>query len=554
MENIKKIIRKVIKDFNYKIKVSLFKYFKDINILLFKNLGVISISIKSIKKSLFKNLGIIEISLRIIKISLFKTFGNIKNLSNYKSKSEISTFNKCLIGSIVLLFFYLFYLTIPGLYGDAWVQNKIENKLLKEFKINFSLSSEISYQILPSPNFTIKNVKIFDDSDETSKTFGGIKTFKVFISQKNLFNKEKIKINKILITEANFLIDKNNFDFFKKFTNKIFSQKKIRIKKSNLFFKDEAGETLLINKIKHLVLYFDKENLLNTIKLNGEVLNIPYNLNFTKNLMSKKNTTLVKSKKLKINYKNVSTEINKHDEGINIISFLNSKLKTEYKLEKKILTFKSKDSKLPNNKINYEGKIDIDPFDFNINIDLEKINLNKILNNNSIFFSFIKSGLLFNNNISANIFLNSKQVLDNKIFKKLKINFIIQDGSIYFDSSQFLIDKIGSLVLVNGKLVIKKNNIIFFGDFNLKLNDSNKFFSAIQTRKNNRRLIKNIYFNIEFDLLKDQLYLNNFKIDDLVTSDETHNVLDDFNRNNGQINNLIIFNNLMNKILNSYSG
>ena len=554
MENIKKIIRKVIKDFNYKIKVSLFKYFKDINILLFKNLGVISISIKSIKKSLFKNLGIIEISLRIIKISLFKTFGNIKNLSNYKSKSEISTFNKCLIGSIVLLFFYLFYLTIPSLYGDAWVQNKIENKLLKEFKINFSLSSEISYQILPSPNFTIKNVKIFDDSDEASKTFGRIKTFKVFISQKNLFNKEKIKINKILITEANFLIDKNNFNFFKKFTNKIFSQKKIKIKKSNLFFKDEAGETLLINKIKHLVLYFDKESLLNTIELNGEVLNVPYKLNFTKDLLSKKNTTLIKSKKLKIDYKNVSTEINKYDDGINIISFLNSKLKTEYKLDKKLLTFKSEDSKLLNNKINYEGKINIDPFDFNINIDLDKINLNKILDTNSIFFSFIKSGLLFNNNISAKIFLNSKNVLDNKIFKKLKINFIIQDGSIYFDSSQFLIDKIGSLVLVNGKLVRKKNNIIFFGDFNLKLNDSNKFFSAIQTRKNNRRLIKNIYFNIEFDLLKDQLYLNNFKIDDLVTSDETHNVLDDFNRNNGQINNLIIFNNLMNKILNSYSG
>ena len=551
MENIKKIIRKVVKDFNYKIKVSLFKYFKDIMILLFKNLGIISTSIKSIKKSLFKNLKKIEISLRIIKISLFKTFGNIKNLSNYKSKSEISTFNKCLIGSIVLLFFYLFYLTIPGLYGDAWVQNKIENKLLKEFKINFSLSSEISYQILPSPNFTIKNVKIFNDSDEASKTFSRIKTFKVFISQKNLFNKEKIKINKILITEANFLIDKNNFNFFKKFTNKIFSQKKIKIKKSNLFFKDEAGETLLINKIKHLVLYFDKESLLNTIELNGEVLNVPYKLNFTKDLLSKKNTTLIKSKKLKINYKNVSTEINKYDDGINIISFLNSKLKTEYKLEKKLLTFKSEDSKLLNNKINYEGKINIDPFDFNINIDLDRINLNKILDTN---FSFIKSGLLFNNNISANIFLNSKNVLDNKIFKKLKINFIIQDGSIYFNNSQFLIDKIGSLVLVDGKLVRKKNNIIFFGDFNLKLDDSNKFFSAIQTRKNNRRLIKNIYFNIEFDLLKDQLYLNNFKIDDLVTSDETHNVLDDFNRNNGQINNLIIFNNLMNKILNSYSG
>jgi len=440
------------------------------------------------------------------------------------------------------------------LYGNTWVQNKIENKLLKEFKVNFSLSSEISYQILPSPNFTIKNVKILDDSDEASKTFGRIKTFKVFISQRNLFNKEKIKINKILITEANFLIDKKNFNFFTKFTSKIFSQKIIKIKKSNLFFKDEAGETLLINKIKRLVLYFDKKSLLNTIELNGEVLNIPYRLDFTKDLISKKNITLIKSNKLRINYKNVSTEINKHDEGINTISLLTSKLKTKYRLEKKILSFKSEDSKLLNNKIDYEGKIDIDPFDFNISIDLNKINLSKILDANSILFSFVKSGLLFNNNISANILLNSKKVLDNKIFNKLKINFIIQDGIISFDNSQFLIDKIGSLVLVDGKLAKKKDAIIFSGDFNLKLNDSNKFFSAIQTRKNNRRLIKNIYFNFEFDFLKNQLYLNSFKIDDLMTSDRTLNILNDFNRNNEQINNLIMFNNLINKILNSYSG
>jgi len=554
MKNIKKIIRKVVKDFNYKIKISLLKYFKNIKILFLKNLRVISVSVNLIKILLLKKLKIIGALLRVNRIIPFKTFSGIKNLSKYKSNSEISTFNKCLIGSIVLLFFYLFYLTIPSLYGNTWVQNKIENKLLKEFKVNFSLSSEISYQILPSPNFTIKNVKILDDSDEASKTFGRIKTFKVFISQRNLFNKEKIKINKILITEANFLIDKKNFNFFTKFTSKIFSQKIIKIKKSNLFFKDEAGETLLINKIKRLVLYFDKKSLLNTIELNGEVLNIPYRLDFTKDLISKKNITLIKSNKLRINYKNVSTEINKHDEGINTISLLTSKLKTKYRLEKKILSFKSEDSKLLNNKIDYEGKIDIDPFDFNISIDLNKINLSKILDANSILFSFVKSGLLFNNNISANILLNSKKVLDNKMFNKLKINFIIQDGIISFDNSQFLIDKIGSLVLVDGKLAKKKDAIIFSGDFNLKLNDSNKFFSAIQTRKNNRRLIKNIYFNFEFDFLKNQLYLNNFKIDDLMTSDRTLNILNDFNRNNEQINNLIMFNNLINKILNSYSG
>ena len=148
-----------------------------------------------------------------INISLLNNFRKIKNLFRYRSKSNISTFNKSLITFIVLLFVYLFYLTIPNLYEKTWIQNRIENKLLSEFKMNFSLSSEISYQILPSPNFIIKNVEILDDRSNSLNTFASIKILKIFISQKSLFNKEKIKINKVLINEANFLIDDNNFHF-----------------------------------------------------------------------------------------------------------------------------------------------------------------------------------------------------------------------------------------------------------------------------------------------------------------------------------------------------
>ena len=523
MKNYKKIIKKIVKDFIYKIKLSLFKNFKEIN---------------------------------KIKLSLFNNLEKIKNLFNNKSKSRISTFNKSLISSIVILFFYLFYLTIPTFYGQTWIQNKIETKLLNEFKINFSLSSEITYQILPAPNFIIENVQILDDSNEASKTFGRVKTFKVFISQKNLFNKEKIKIKKVLINEANFLIDPKNFYFFEKFTNKIFSTNKIQVKKSNLFFKDSTGETLLINKINDSSLYFDKKTLLNTVELNGEALNIPYKLNFTKNLVDKKNITSVELKKLRVNYKNEVTIINKNYKGINTISSLNYKLNTKYKYKykNKNLSFQSKSSRISNNNISYNGVINLDPFDVNIDIKLEKINLNKILDTESILFSFIKSGLIFNSNLSANIFLNSNQILDHRLLKKLKINFIIKEGSIILDNSQFLIDKIGLLKLTSGIITKKNNKLAFYGNFNLKLNDSSKFYSFIQLQKNKRKSIKDIYFNIEFDLLNNQLYLDNFKIDNLKTNLETENILDNFNNDKEQIKNLIMLNNLMNKIIISYFG
>ena len=529
MKNINKIIKKIVQDFNYKIKISLFDITKKIKISLF-----------DITKK--------------IKISLLNNYRRKNSLFKYKNKSNISTFNKSIITFIVLLFVYLFYLTIPNLYGKTWIQNKIEDKLLSEFKMNFSLSSEISYQILPSPNFTIKNVEILDNSNNNLNTFASIKTLKVFISQKNLFNQEKLKIKKVLINEANFLIDKENFHFFSKFLNKIFSYKIIKIKKSNLFFKDEDGETLLINKIHKLLLFFDKKYFLNTIELKGEALNIPYILKFTKDLVNKKNTTVAKLDKIKINYENQSNSVDKNIKGINTISFLNSKLRTEYKFGNEVLLFQSLNSKLPNNKINYKGELNLDPFDLILNIDLEKINLKKMLDNDSILLSFINSELLFNNNISSNISLNSKYVSNNKIFKNLKVNFNIQNGNIIFDNSQFLIDKIGLLTLTNGKLSKKKDDIIFNGDFNLNLDNSDKFFSYLQTPKNKRKSIKNIYFNIKFDILNNRLYLNNFKIDNLKRNKKIDNILNNFNLNKGKIENSIVFKNLINKIISSYLG
>ena len=60
--------------------------------------------------------------------------------------------------------------------------------MTEEFKVNFSLSSEISYAILPSPHFIIQNVTIFNDLSKNQK-IADIKKLKIFISQKKFLNK-----------------------------------------------------------------------------------------------------------------------------------------------------------------------------------------------------------------------------------------------------------------------------------------------------------------------------------------------------------------------------
>ena len=99
-----------------------------------------------------------------------------------KTKFIISNFNKHLIVIISLLFIYLFYLSIPSLYDKGKLQKDLTSKILEEFKINLSVSSEISYRILPSPHIVITNAKLFNDDLENPKEISQIKKLNIFIN------------------------------------------------------------------------------------------------------------------------------------------------------------------------------------------------------------------------------------------------------------------------------------------------------------------------------------------------------------------------------------
>ena len=123
-------------------------------------------------------------------------------MKNFKFK--ISKFNQYLILLISILFLYLFYLSIPSLYDKGRVQKHLSDYISKEFNIDFSLSSQIRYSILPSPHIMIENVKIFNNLSPDLNEVSQIKNLKVFISQKTLFeslfdekkNKDKTNFNR----------------------------------------------------------------------------------------------------------------------------------------------------------------------------------------------------------------------------------------------------------------------------------------------------------------------------------------------------------------------
>jgi len=481
-----------------------------------------------------------------------KTIFKVKNKTNNKFK--ISNFNKFLITSIGILFLYTFYLLIPLLYDKNWVKKSIENKLLTEFKINLSPSSDISYRILPAPHFVIKDSKILSNNSKNQESIADVKNLKIFLSKKNFFNKEDMDIKSVSINRANFTLLKHDFEVLNSSSNIKFSNKKIEINKSNIFFRNNLNDIITIVKIDNAILFFDDEKLLNLFNLAGNVFTIPftYKLNNQIDLKKKKKIDF-EAKSLNLNILNESIKNKKNStSGKNIISFLNSKIDTNYVGENKTITFTSNDSRIDSTKIDYNGKLSINPFDLNLNINLNNYKISRLFNFNPILIEFFQSGLLFNDSISLSASINANSNTKEEIFNNAEIKFSILNNKMNFNNTKFINDNIGILELRNSNLFLKNNNLILNTDLLFDIKNSDRLFSFLNTSKKSRKEIKSVLINLEYDFLSNEIKFQNIKINNNEVSDQFLNVIEGFTNNNS--NNLIKSRQLLNKLLNIYEG
>ena len=481
-----------------------------------------------------------------------KTIFKVQNKTNTKFK--ISTFNKFLITFIGILFFYIFYLLLPLLYDKGWVKDNIETKLLSEFKIDLSSFKDISYRILPAPHYLIKDSKILLNSLKNPESIADVKNFKIFISQKNLFNKEKMTIKNITINEANFFILKSDFKILNNSNNNKFSNKKIEIKKSNIFFKDNLEEIIAIVKINRAILFFEDKELLNLFNLKGNVFTIPFTLEVKNtNDLTKKKEINFKAKSLNLNVFNESVvEQNNQVIGKNIISFLNSTISTQYEVDDKFITFISNSSRINGSKIKYNGELSINPFDLNLNIILNDYKISQLFKRNSIFTELLKSELFFNENITLNTSLIVKSNTKNQIFHKAEIYFTIKNGKINLDNTKFINNDIGLFKLDNSNVFYENNKLVLNTDLLLDVKDSNRLFSFLNTSKKSRKEIRNILINLNYDFLSNEIQFNNIKINNSDMEGQFLNIIDGFKDNSS--NNLIKSKRLFNQLFDVYDG
>ncbi len=455
-----------------------------------------------------------------------------------------------------IFFVFLLYLSIPSLYDSGRVQKDIIKKLDQDFKLNFSLSTDISYRILPKPHFLIKDCELIQLESNVSNRIAEIQEFKIFINQGNFFNKE-IKIKSLIISKANFFINKSNFRFIRDFFDQKFSEKKIKINKSKIFFKDKDEEVVFIYTIKDIATSYDTDLNKNNFTMNGELFNIFNKINWSKNFNTQKKITKINSKKIALSFQNEADFVNNEYEYRNNLELQSNKFKTKYKLNEDSISFSSKKSLIKNTVINYKGEIDLNPFNLNININSQKLDLNYFFKNLNLFNELLISKLFFKKNLYAEINVKSDNIVKSKIFNKadLKINF--QGGEINLNDSIFYSDKIGTLKFKDSKFIVNENQLLFEGRSQLNIKNLNYFYKLFLIPKQKRFDINSIDFLFQINpkngIIKVKKIIFYDKNNKRIDSKLSENFLNEYSDDEFSYLNPIKFKNFLKKLLINYA-
>ena len=230
--------------------------------------------------------------------NLFKIKSIKLNFISKKKKLRIFKINHrtsfLLLG---VIFFILSYLSVPFFYNNYKLIDKVESELSKNLNIDFNLSEKFTYSFFPRPHFTFEQVSLLNEFQNSGK-------IKVDIPINKLIFFENIKIKDIVLSNINFNINKENYNFFTELLRNDFSNFKFEIKNSNIFFRNIKNDVLFINKIDYLKYYYDKKKLSNFLTADNEIFNLFYNIKLKNDFVNKKITSVINSRPLNLKIEN----------------------------------------------------------------------------------------------------------------------------------------------------------------------------------------------------------------------------------------------------------
>ena len=473
-----------------------------------------------------------------------------KNLNklNFENLTNLFKNNKIILSFVALFVIFLSYLLLPTFYKQSEISKELKTELQSRFDLNFKFGQNINYNFFPRPHFTTNESTIYNDQEVISK----INKLKIYISLENFFSIDNIKIKDLTIENANFNLNKKNYNFFLNILNKSFENGNLIIKNSNIFFRNSNDDVLFINKILKMKYYYEEKELKNIFYSDNEIFNIPYSIEsfFGKN--KKKIFSQISFNLMKIKIDNELTLNNESKIGKSEIIFNKVKRILEYQIEKNYFKFKIFDKKDESN-VNYNGKFNLKPFYASLEGDVNEINLNYLFGSNAIIAELLKTEILNNKNIDFKLLINADKVYDNPNFRNIVLKTKIQDSLVDTDKTKFEWRDFANFELLDSLIFVRDGELILDGKMKISVIDYNKVYKFLLTPKNYRNEIKEIDLNFTYNFDKKLAELKDIKIDNKIDKN-VNKILSNVILKKDDLQNKIYFKNLLNEAIKSYAG
>ena len=469
------------------------------------------------------------------------------NTKNFKNTSKLLIYDRRFIFTTVIIILTLFaHLSTPAFYQDKWVLSKIKKQLEKEYNINFLLPEKVSYSMFPVPSFYLNNVGFTKDG----RQLGEIKKMVINLSFNKFLNKDKINIQAIHISNSKFEIQDidifNLINFFKKKIN----EKKLFIKKSIIFLKND-DEIYSIITLNSSTSFFDKETNLNILNVDSNIFSNRIKIKIKNDFKNKilNQETFFSN----LNAKVTNTINYKKNINVGVISenSFGKGNKIFYEFNEKFLNFRSE--KKFNNKSLFESSVILDPFDLNLDINLNSVDLNNFVNLNGFIINLINTNLLFNENLNYKISLFAKNISNYRKLKNLNlfVNFNQEDFSL--KKSNITFENVFDISVFKNELQYVDNDGFLSMNLLFKVLDQNQMYRFFQTKKNLRKKIDLIEMKIRFNLLNGSYQIEDLKIDGKSNQD-IYSLLNEFNMDNDFSMKQIFIKKYFNKMIEYYNG
>jgi len=467
---------------------------------------------------------------------------NLKNLRNLLKN------NKIILTFVASIFLFISYLLLPNFYDQNNISEQLKSDLSSKLNLNINFTKKLRYNFFPRPHFTSADSIIQDGENITAD----IKKIIIYISLDNLFSSKNIEVNDVIIENANFNLNKKNYNFFINLMDMNLINSNFKIKKSNIFFRNNLNEVLFINKVIEMKYYYDTNELRNILYSTNEIFNLPYDIKLyfdgnKKKILSKLNIDYFKLK--------VENEIDyKKEEKKGQVNFLlnRSKSFSNYIIKKKLFEFRYFD-KSDNPTIEYKGKINFFPFYSSIIGKTEDLDASFLINSNALLQQLLKTEILNNSNIDFELKIQANKIKNNPNFVKLNMHSKIKEGLIDLDKTSVEWKDKSKLKIFNSLLFVKNGELVLDGKLEINIIDYNEIYKQFLTPKNHRKKISKINLNFTYNFDQNIAKFKDIRIDGKFNQDVSLIVKDLlFKKDN--LKNKIYLKRIFNEAIKSYAG